>query len=496
MTTRDRNTRGGIAGFVLAVFLTCATGEGARADDVGKPVALPDTPAGKQLAAWLDVLNSGDRDRIRQYVSAHYGLPHNDPKAPQAFVDWNIAHYIESGGFDVRRVVASSPENVKAYARGRQSGYWFEISMTVAPADPEKFVGTYQRSIETPAELLPQQKLPEREIAARADALVTHLVNAEAFSGAILIAKDGKPVYERAAGMASRAWGVPNRVDTKFNLASIGKMFTAVAIAQLVEQGKLHYDDTVGTILPDYPNKPVAEKVRVSHLLSHTSGLSDKDSGERGVFARRYRAVSNYLPTFANFDPAFEPGKKFLYSNAGYNLLGAIIEKASGQSYYDYMRDHIFKPAGMNNTDNYDLDTDVPNLACGYMSEPDGRRRNNIYRLPVRGIPCGLGYSTAPDMLKFDIALRNHTLLREQSLKELWTPRIDNKRSGQYGYGCQIRNYAGTRVIWHGGGFGGVTNQFEMYPELGYTVVILNNIDSNPVGLARKIREWITRGTK
>jgi CubicO group peptidase (beta-lactamase class C family) len=205
--------------------------------------------------------------------------------------------------------------------------------------------------------------------------------------------------------------------------------------------------------------------------------------------------VSNYLPTFANVDPAFEPGKKFLYSNSGYNLLGAIIEKASGQSYYDYVRDHIFKPAGMNNTDNYDLDTDVPNLACGYMSEPDGRRRNNIYRLPVRGIPCGLGYSTAPDMLKFDIALRNHTLLRERSLKELWTSRIDNKRSGQYGYGCQIRQYAGTRVIWHGGGFVGITNQFEIYPELGYTVVILNNIDSNPLGLVRKVREWIVQGT-
>src|SRR5262249_7383446 len=128
-------------------------------------------------------------------------------------------------------------------------------------------------NVDAPPDLLDSRKLSENEIAQRADALITHLIQADLFSGVIQIAKDGRPIYQRAAGLANRSWNIPNQIDTKFSLASIGKTFTAVAIAQLVEQGKLHYDDTVGSILPDYPNKEVAEKVRVKHLLSQTSGL-------------------------------------------------------------------------------------------------------------------------------------------------------------------------------------------------------------------------------
>jgi CubicO group peptidase (beta-lactamase class C family) len=208
------------------------------------------------------------------------------------------------------------------------------------------------------------------------------------------------------------------------------------------------------------------------------------------------RDVKDYLLSFASDGPAFEPGSKFLYSNCGYYLLGAIIEKASDESYHDYVRAHVFKAAGMTDTDNYDLDTDPPNLAKGYMDNSrGGRRRSNIFQLPIRGLPVGLGYSTAGDLLKFGEALRNNTLLTSESLPTLQTPRIPTGRDGHYGYGCHLRTYNGTRIVWHGGGWVGITNQFEMYPDLGYTVVTLCNIDNNPTPIAMKLREWLTQGT-
>lgn len=427
----------------------------------------------------------------------------HDPAAannPNGLIESSLANYNEHGVLELRRVTGNVPNVVRAQVRGKQSGYWFEITISVNPDRPDQIAGRRWGQIDAPPDLLEPRRLSEEEIAQRADELISHLIKADLFSGAILIAKDGKPIYQRAAGLASRTWDIPNRIDTKFNLASIGKMFTGVAVAQLVEQEKLKYDDTVGSILPDYPNKEVAQKVLVRHLLSHTSGLPTMAPGVKAGedFAGRYRTLSEYLPAFANEAPAFEPGTKYLYSNCGYNLLGAIIEKVSGQSFQDYIREHIFKPAGMNDTDNGDMDMDVPNLASGYMDAPrelGGPRRNNAFVIPMRGLPSGLGYSTVGDMVKFEQALRQNKLVTADTLKELWTGRINNNRGGRYCFGFQTRQYNGQRIIFHGGGWFGITNQFEMYPELGYTVVILNNIDSNPLGLATKIGEWLTQGT-
>ncbi|MGB7160638.1 MAG: serine hydrolase domain-containing protein [Tepidisphaeraceae bacterium] len=476
---------------VAILILSCLTGAQARADEV----SAPDTPAGKLFAAWLDAVNSGDRATIKQFVAERMAPPPSGALPVDQITNRNLGRFKESDGFALRRISASEPHKIAAFVQAKRTGYGYEISMAVTEQPPHKILGTGQRGVEAPPDLLPKERLSEQAIHERIDALVTKLSEADAFSGAILVAKDGKPFYERAAGFASRAWDVPNRVDTKFNVASIGKMFTAVAVAQLVEQGKLSYDDTVGKVMPDYANKDVAERVTVGHLLSHTSGLPSGGSASNGLFDKRYRAVKDYLPSFVNDSPAFEPGSKFLYSNCGYYLLGAIIEKASGQTYHDYVRAHVFQPAGMTNTDNYDLDTDPPSLATGYMDAPGGQRRSNVFRLPIRGVPVGLGYSTVGDMLKFDAALRDHTLLSEQSLKTIWTGRIETDRGGQYGYGCHLRQYNGARIVWHGGGWVGITNQFEIYPDLGYTVVILCNIDNNPTAIAMKLREWLAQGT-
>jgi CubicO group peptidase (beta-lactamase class C family) len=203
--------------------------------------------------------------------------------------------------------------------------------------------------------------------------------------------------------------------------------------------------------------------------------------------------VKAYLPTKDADSLHFDPGTRLEYSSYGYLLLGAIVERASGQDYYDYIREHIYRPAGMTESDSYELDTDPPNVATGYMDASKGERRSNIFMLPVKGLPFGLGYATGLDLIRFQQALTRHVLLDSASLARVWTGvQRYTEPNSEYGFGFIVTSYNGTRIIGHGGGWLGITNKFDMYPDLGYTVVILTNIDSDPNELAFRLREWLS----
>jgi D-alanyl-D-alanine carboxypeptidase len=186
----------------------------------------------------------------------------------------------------------------------------------------------------------------QREIQGYLDSLAAD----NKLSGAILVAKDGVPIASKAFGEANKAKNAPIRLDTKFNLGSMNKMFTGVAIAQLAQAGRLDFNDPISKHLPDYPNKAVAEKVTIHQLLTHTSGIASYSIEAFKTQREKLTTIEAYFPLFVNETPSFPPGEKFEYSNAGFLILGAIIEKVSGQDYYSYVRDHIYKPAGMANT--------------------------------------------------------------------------------------------------------------------------------------------------
>jgi len=324
------------------------------------------------------------------------------------------------------------------------------------------------------------------------------------FSGAVLVAKDGKAIFQQAYGMANKSDEVPNRVDSKFNLGSMNKMFTAVAIAQLAQRGKLSFSDTVGKHLPDYPNKAIAEKVTIHHLLTHTSGLGDYQNDKFYAQLDRWRTVDNLLPLFVNDPLQFEPGQGWEYSNAGFAVLGLIVEKASGQNYFDYVKKNIFKPAGMANTDFYERDKKVANRAVGYMRvnakgepDPEASRRENTLTRPAKGSPAGGAYSTVNDLLKFHLALGNNKLLTRKFTDIATTGKIKvpaGQPMNEYAYGFTISSPNGKRIVGHGGAGLGVAGKFEMYPELGYTVVILTNYDlSDMIRVVMKTREEILK---
>ena len=464
---------------------------------------LPDTIAAQRLSGFLDALNSGDRTRLQSFLAAHFALPANDAGLLDQMTDDDRKIYTLGGGIEVKAVVDSSPAAIKVLTRAKATGTWNEVSLftTAAPPDyklpaaPYQIVGVGFADVTAPAAATKGPKLTDRELQGKIARLMAVLTKADAFSGTVYVAKYGRPIYAHAFGLANRSWIIPNRIDTKFNLASVTKMFTAIAIAQLVERGKLSYDRTVGQILPDYPNKAVARSVTIGQLLSHTSGMiGARPLAEKASDPQSARTLAPWIDTFVNEPLSASPGQRFDYSNAGYILLGAVIEKASGQSYYDYVSDHVFKLAGMTNTGFYDLETDPPNLATGFMDGPGGTRRDNIFALTARGAPHAGAYSTGPDMVKFHMALVNHRLLSAAALKTLWTGVTEEAdKHRQYGYGAYIERYNGHEIISHGGGWQGITNHFEFYPGLGYTVVILSNIDDDPTAIAYKLREWLTQ---
>jgi D-alanyl-D-alanine carboxypeptidase len=296
-------------------------------------------------------------------------------------------------------------------------------------------------------------------------------VAADEFSGCVLLAKDWTPIFRKAYGLASKRYNVPNRIDTRFNLGSCNKAFTQVAIMQLAEQGKLSLEDYISKHLPNYPSN-VARKVTINHLLSHTSGMGDYFNEKFEASRHKLRVVDDFLSLFIDDPLSFEPGEKAQYSNAGYVVLGKIIEAVSGLDYYDYVREHIYKLAGMNDSDHYELDVPIPNLAMGYtkLSETEniheGPRRNNCFFIGVKGSPAGGGYSTVDDMLKFCTALCGHKLLNRKFTELVLHPTR-----------VQTTKEARPRIFGHAGGFAGVGSIFKIYLDFGYVSIVLSNYD-------------------
>jgi D-alanyl-D-alanine carboxypeptidase len=325
---------------------------------------------------------------------------------------------------------------------------------------------------------------------------IEDLAAKDQFCGAVLIAKDGVPLLKEAYGLANRSYEVPNRVDTKFNLGSMNKMFTAVNILQLVEQGKLGFDDTIGDYLPGYPNKEVANQVTIHHLLTHTSGLGDIFTAEFARSAKdRFKDVRDYLPLFVDQPLKFEPGTQFSYSNAGFIVLGLIVEKVSGRTYFDYVMENIYRPSGMINTDAYELDYPVPNLSVGYteVGAKDGALKNNYYTNLVKGSPAGGGYSTVEDLLNFSRALTDHELLSPELTKVLLEGKVTRQGNVKYAYGFSDSTVNGHRLVGHGGGAPGVCSNLDIYVDLGYTVVVLSNTDEGCRLVYDFIREELLR---
>jgi len=455
-------------------------------------IAAGQSPAETRAREIAALIDTGDRAAVRKYVEANFndrmrGMPMD------RHLGFFSTEHDYSRGLEISGVQESAPNEVTLLVKNKLTGEWQGLWVAVEATPPNKVAAIGRKPAKRPAS--ETVKLGDKEIARELDDFAKKLVAADVFSGTILLARNGEVVYKGAFGIANKDFNAPNRIDTKFNLGSMNKMFTAVSIAQLVERGKMSFDDPLAKFIPDFPNAEAAKKIQIKHLLSHTAGLG-------GYFSERYDALSRErLRTVDDMmklvredekDIRFEPGSKWAYSNTGMLVLGKVIEVVSGQSYFDYVRENIYKPAGMTNTDAYELDRVNPNLAVGYdkrYTDTGVEWGNNVFSHVLRGGPQGGGYSTVEDLLKFDQALRSGKLVSAESVKILTSPKPE-LNSPSYGYGFQVDT--GRNVAGHGGGFTGINSNLDMYLGNGWSAIVMSNYSRGAGPVQSKMRQLIT----
>lgn len=251
---------------------------------------------------------------------------------------------------------------------------------------------------------VPDSAVADSTLARRLSTALDSLSAAGRFSGTVLLAHHDVPIFQRAYGVADRANGTPNTIETAYNLASLGKLFTRTAMEQLASAGRIDTGATIGRYWPDYPNRELARKATIAQLLAMSSGIGGDIFGTPAT-AHSIRTLADYLKQFVDQPLAFEPGTRRAYSNAGYVVLGALVERVSGEEYRRYLQQHVFGPAGMTRTGFFDRDSLPPWAAVGYTTGDedvhDGPLHPNTEMLPGRGSPAGGSYSTVGDLMRY-----------------------------------------------------------------------------------------------
>jgi D-alanyl-D-alanine carboxypeptidase len=355
---------------------------------------------------------------------------------------------------------------------------WARVSLDVTAEAPHTITGLAIRPADRPGDVAPPPRLGPFALTAATRARLEAAAADDSFSGAVLIAKNGRAIYEAAFGLANREAKVADTAQTQFRFGSMGKMFTAVSIMQLAQAGKLDLAAPIGRYLTDYPNADIATKVTINNLLTHTGGTGDIFTPEFRVHRLELKDAKDYVALFGARPPHFAPGARTEYSNYGFMLLGRIVEVVSGQSYDDYIASHIFAPAHMTATGNQPETVQLARRATGYMTQK-GQVVSDADTLPWRGTPAGGGYSTVTDLSNFANALMANRLLDADHTQLLTTGGIAGS-DGQlvrYDFGAPAGD--GRRYFGHGGGAPGMNGELRIFPaEPGhdaYTIVVLAN---------------------
>jgi D-alanyl-D-alanine carboxypeptidase len=456
--------------FTLAIVLAVPTLLAPSTSAAQKPQS--EFPASRQLAAWLAAYDGADWNAYLQFLQKNCVSPPGPMLRDAMFRD-------RIGGFDLKKVESETPTTVTALLQEHTSDRFSRLVLEVEASEPQRILSFDMHPVERPAEFA-FKPMTESELIAALRQRLQEDAAADKFAGAVLVAKNGKPVFAQAYGLADREHNIPNTLQTRFSIASMNKMFTGVAIMQLVQAGKLKLDDPLGNYLTNYPNKELAAKVTIGELLTNTGGTGDIWGPEYDKHRLELRTLQDYINLYGNRPLRFEPGSRWEYSNYGFILLGAVIEKVSGQSYYDYVHEHIYVPAGMSSTGSEPEDQSIPNRSIGYtkMGAVMGTDawHPTTGTLSYRGTSAGGGYSTVGDLLAFANALLENKLLDPQYTKLLITAKVKNPFGfDAYSFGVQTMN--GTQCFGHNGASPGTNGDLEICRDSTYTVIALTNID-------------------
>ncbi len=440
------------------------------------PFSFPRTAQGGHIAAYFEAFNSGDEARLTGFFREHWSAASLGQVSLDERLQRTRAIKQQAGRLEPQRLLSESETEVRLLVKDANA-QWLEMGFAFEEEKPGKIRGIMINQVdESELQDLGGPPLTRPEALRQMAASIDQQVAADLFSGVVLLARRGEVLFHQAYGLASLEYGIPNRLDTRFNLGSINKVFTRLAVMQLVEKGKLSLDDPSGKFLPDYLN-PEARRATVGQLVDMTSGIGDFFGPDYAATPKnRIRTLADYLPLFAAKPLLFQPGTGRQYSNGGYIVLGLIIEKASGQSYFDYVAENVYRPAGMEASGHPESDVPETNLASGYTRRWDGGnrenepRRNNIHTRPARGSSAGGGYATALDLLRFVTAMKGGKLI--------------GREAGAW--------FGGPMAL--AGGAPGINAEIDIDPAPGYVVIVLSNYDPPAAGsVAKKITGLLKR---
>ncbi len=484
-----------ITAFLCVFFLQFASAQQPGEVSYHDESALPAGKTGERIRSIIDTINSDSPERIRRFIEEECTEKFRNFAPMDEHINVFRSMFRETGGLTFHSIRTYEPERKGETVVILKDEYFDSWrSFVVKFSDEENFLISSLRfgDARTPSNIT-EHALSEKDVIQEVKDLMQRLCARDVFSGTVLIAKDDNVLYSHACGEASKRFHVPNNIDTKFNLGSMNKMFTSTSIVQLEERGKLSFQDTINKYVDEsWLPQEITSKVTIHHLLTHTSGLGSyfNETFSNGSRAR-FRTLEDFKPLVKDEKLAFEPGERFRYSNTGMFILGVVIENVTGQSYFDYIRENIYKPAGMTNSDSYEMDIPVENLAIGYYPDQNSPYgwKNNYYLHVIKGGPAGGGFSTVGDLHRFARALLAGKLVSKESLDVMW-----KDYSGEfYGYGFRLDDGPLGKVVGHSGGFPGINANLDIFVDSGYIVAVMANYDGAASPVARRIKKLLER---
>jgi CubicO group peptidase (beta-lactamase class C family) len=468
-------------GTVSALALTAALSGSALA---APSTVIPDTPAGKLGDDVIRHINSDNADHIRAWAPTI--LSSAVPEEVKAdFLKGLTSAVRDAGGIDFVDARTQGPPGMLVLTvKARRTGQKVVLIVAADPAQPGKLAQAALFPVNDPSlyAAWPKDAVPHSEIARLSRDGLDQLVRIYGFSGCLTVQDGAETIFDECRGVAERNFGAPVDHHTRFHIGSMDKMFTAVAVAQLVEAGKLSWDSTLAQLVPEYPDHDAARKITVWQLLHHTAGLGDFFVPEFFQNREKFVNPADYLDLIARQPKAGTPGGDMNYSNAGYILLGRIVENVSHENYFGYIQNHVFAPAGMTDS-GFDSQEDItPNLATGYFHDGlfSTDWKANWMTLPFKGSPAGGGYSTNADLLRFAEALRGAKLVKPATLDKMFDQEIPAGPGG-YAAGFGDRVSHGRHIRGHAGGAPGMNANLAIVWETKAAVAITSNEgDSSP----------------
>jgi D-alanyl-D-alanine carboxypeptidase len=453
---------------MLAVLLAPAgQRSSALAQVAPAPAMLSPGRATDAMQSYLAAMDAADSVALRVWLTRY------DPQGDLVLrTNRQLGLARRTGGFVLESVVRSDEASVEAILRERKSRVQVRMELVLNASGVADGFGLRPLTVHTdaapPAGAAPRvAPITQRALVSSLRALCDSLARAGAFSGVVSLSRRGAPLFERAYGTADRDTRTANTIETAFNLGSINKIFTSIAIRQLAASGKLSLDSTLARVWPEYPNRDVASRVTIRQLLDHSSGVTGNIFQLPGVAPGDVRHNRQIVAALAATPLAFAPGSRTQYSNAGYVLLGGVIERVSGEEYYAYVQRHILAPAGMTRTGHLHKDSLPARTARGYTTRGEANPSDalvaNSSILPGRGSAAGGGYSTVGDLRKFLATLRGGTL------------------AGAPPAGIGIA-----------GGAPGVNAAVDGDLPGGYDIIVLSNLDPpSAERIAERVRAWL-----